>query len=335
VARASRTEEGLIERLAAVFARDGAPGGALLGIGDDAAVLAASDARLVWTVDTSVEGVHFERRWLSWLDVGARSFHAAVSDVAAMGARPRSALSSLILPADFPERALVELVRGQALASRELRCPVVGGNLSRGKPLSVTTTVLGSVDRPLTRAGARANDVLWLVGDVGLAAAGLALLRRRSPVKSLDRASRNAVAAALGAWRRPQARVREARRLAGRARAAIDVSDGLGRDAGHLAERSGVRIVIEEPRLRAALRPELLSVCELLRRDALSLALGGGEDYALLLTARPRVRLPGAQRIGHVEKGEGVVLVQPNGSRVNIAATGFDHFKARKRTLPR
>ena len=138
-----------------------------LGIGDDAAVL-KSAGRSVWTVDSAVEHVHFERAWLSCADIGFRSFQAAASDISAMGGAPFAALSSVIFPSDFSAAELNQLARGQRAAARALGCAIVGGNLARGAELSVTTTVLGRVKRPLLRSGARVGDELWLCGELGL-----------------------------------------------------------------------------------------------------------------------------------------------------------------------
>ncbi|MEB2322507.1 MAG: thiamine-phosphate kinase, partial [Sorangiineae bacterium] len=268
-----------------------------LGIGDDAAILAPRGRRLVWTIDAAVEGVHFERRWLTLADVGFRSFNAAASDLAAMGARPLGALSALALPPAASLRDVAAIGRGQAEAARSLGCPVVGGNLSRASELSVTTTVLGEATAPLRRAGARPGDELWLVGEVGLARAGFELLRAGHPART--RAARACVAA----WRRPHALLRRGVALAGRARACIDVSDGLAGDAAQLAQASGVRVIIDAGALRAALSPELAAVAAALGVEPLELALEGGEDYALL-AAGARLRRPSFARVsGRVTRG--------------------------------
>lgn len=302
---------------------------AALGIGDDAAVLRTVRRRLVWTVDVAVEGVHFERRFLSLSDIGARSFHAAVSDLAAMGARPIAALSGLVVPVALGARAVRGIALGQAEAARNLRCPVVGGNLSRGGELSVTTTVLGVADRPLTRAGARVGDEVWLIGDVGLAAAGRRLLLASHGRGRLPPPTRKAIEKCVTAFRRPQALVRAGMRLVERAHAVIDVSDGLVGDARHLAEASGVRLVLEEAALRRILGPELREAAEFLGEDALTLALEGGEDYALVATGPGRKRLRAMRRIGRVEQGRGVVVEGRSGS-LRRARGGFDHFSGRK-----
>jgi thiamine-monophosphate kinase len=321
------TEHELIAALTEIFGGAGARRVASVGIGDDAAVLRAPFAGLVWTIDVAVEGVHFNRAQTPPEVIGARAFHAAVSDIAAMGARPVAALSSLAAPRTLSGGVLKRLARGQARAARELRCPVVGGNLSRAAELSITTTVVGVAKRPLTRAGARAGDELWLVGDVGLAHAGLIALgakaRRRRPAGAA-----RAIAACIRAFQEPRARVAEGQRLVGRASAAIDVSDGLGADAGHIAAKSRVRLIIEEASLGAALRPELTLAAPMLGIDALEAALSGGEDYALLATGAPGRRPRGAVRIGRVVKGAGVVVENADGG-LRAAGKGFDHYRGR------
>jgi thiamine-monophosphate kinase len=275
----------------------------------------------VWTVDACLEGTHFRRSTLSLEDVGYRSFQAAASDLAAMGARPLAALSALTLPRGFSRRELGALARGQAKAARECGAAIVGGNLASGRELGVTTTLVGAAAHPLTRAGAVPGDELWLVGDVGLAALGLELLQA-----SPGRARRGHEAACVAAWRRPRALITEGLRLVGRAHAAIDVSDGLAGDVAHLARASAVRVVIDEAALTAALRPELCELAERRRRTALSFAIHGGEDYALV-AAGPGARRPRfAKRIGHVERGRGVFLRRGSGALVR-SGEGFDHLR--------
>jgi thiamine-monophosphate kinase len=292
----------------------------LVGIGDDAAVLARSGEPLVVTVDASVEGTHFLRTVASLGDIGFRAFQAAASDLAAMGARPLAAVAALTLPVDFTERELGALARGQAEAALATSCPLVGGNVARARELTLTTTLLGSALSPLTRDGARAGDECWLVGDVGLAAAGLELLRRRTRARSA--AERRCVTA----WRRPQALIERGLALPGRARAAVDISDGLAGDATHLATASRCRIVLEERALRSVLTPALCAVAPALGRDPLELALYGGEDYALAVAGSAAKRPRWARRIGRFERGSGGYLERLDGRRVPLRG-GFDHFE--------
>ncbi len=257
-----------------------------LGIGDDAAVL-KSAGRWVWTVDTAVEHVHFERAWLSLADLGWRSFQAAASDVSAMGGAPVAALSSVIFPPRFRATELTQLGRGQRAAARVLGCAIVGGNLARGAELSVTTTLIGSVKRPLLRSGARPGDELWLCGELGWAAAGLRLLQRGT-----RRGTSAAARRALAAFRRPRAELAAGLALARSAHAAIDISDGLAGDAAHLARASGVELVIDLAALAATLSPALRALAPGLGAPALELALYGGEDYALLRRAPSELGRP-------------------------------------------
>lgn len=314
---AKRSERQWVERLRERFATT-APG-VRLAIGDDAAVLAGRGDDWVCSVDASVEGVHFDRRFLGLRDVGYRSFQAAASDLAAMGAAPVAALSALILPAGLPAADLDELTLGQREASLECQCPLVGGNIARGTELSVTTTVLGSAQRPLSRGGARPGEQLWLVGKIGLAAAGLAALRLPDVT-----AGRGDLAGCVKAWRRPRALIAQGQELAKVASSAIDLSDGLASDARQLARASGVRLVVSREQLRAALEPELLAGSRALRRSALPFALYGGEDYALLATGPSARRPECAKPIGWVTRGQGLLL-DAGGWRIPIAG-GYDHL---------
>lgn len=299
----------------------------IVGIGDDAAVLAPSAMPLVWTIDAQVEGVHFRRDFMSMEDVGYRATMAAVSDLGAMGASPLGILAALVLPADFSDEDLRAVLEGQARAAEEVGTPIVGGNLARGSEISITTTVLGESSRPLTRSGARPGDEVVLAGPLGLSAAGLLLLQA-SAGKTNERSDTHPDAApALRAYRRPVARI--AAGLAARdvATAAIDVSDGLARDVGHIARGSGVRIALDPSRL---VTTELERAARIVGADPLSLALHGGEDFALVMTV-PSGRVPaGFVAIGRVLAGErstaDVVLEERGGMLVPVAEGGYDHF---------
>jgi thiamine-monophosphate kinase len=298
-----------------------------VGIGDDAAVLTPGTDKLVFTVDASVEHVHFERRWLSLADVGWRSLMAAASDLAAMGARPLCALSNLGTPRAVAASELSRIGRGQAAAAAAIGCPVVGGNISRGDVLSITTAVLGESSRPLLRSGARPGDELWLIGELGLAAAGLRLLRfRRGRRARGGPTGRRALERCVLAWRRPVALIDAGLELGRRAHAAIDVSDGLGSDARHIAASSKVKVVVEAEQLRRAMAPELGIAAAELDCDPLALMLQGGEDYALLCAGPARQRPRRARRIGRIERGRGAWLETERG--LAPLGSGFDHLHA-------
>ena len=284
--------------------------GVTLSIGDDAAIIDVGGEGLVSSVDTSVEGTHFRRPWLSLRALGYRATMAAASDLAAMGCRPRGLLSSLILPDDVSDADLLELAGGQRDACGELDMPLLGGNLARGVALSVTSTVLGQCapDGGLRRAGAQAGHAVLVSGELGMAAAGLHAL--------LAGVDDDDLAAALQAWRRPRARIAEGLLAVGVASGGIDVSDGLSLDASYLAEDSGVAVKLDSA---AVVSAALTQAAAALGADALELALHGGEDYALLVTA-PGV-LEGFVRIGRIEEGAGVWL-----DGAPIEPRGFDHF---------
>jgi thiamine-monophosphate kinase len=308
-----------LERVALLAARFGAPGaGISTGIGDDAAVFTPPVGPLVWTIDAQIEGTHFRLDWLSWQDVGWRSFMAAASDLAAMGAEPIAALSALGLAGSVDDAALEALAEGQAEAARVVRAPVIGGNLARATETSVTTTLLGRAERPILRSGARPGDGLFLAGPVGEAAAGLAILERGL----VQNAS---IAACVRAWRRPRALIERGAAMRDRATAAIDISDGLARDAAHVAEASGVTLVFAEDALRARASAELGAAAQLVGRDVLDLILAGGEDYALLATSASPIE--GFSRVGVVEAGPARVLLErADRTRRAVDARGFDHF---------
>jgi len=295
--------------------------GVRLGIGDDAAVFDAAPEPLVWSIDAAVEGVHFDRRWLSPEDIGYRATMAALSDLAAMGAKPLGVLAGLILPRTFEDASLDDLARGQRRAADALSTAVVGGNLSRGGELSITTTVLGTSARPMRRDGAKSGDGVWLSGAVGLSRVGLEGLVRGQPTTS----------EALAAFRAPMARIAAGLEAALVATAAIDVSDGLALDAARVAEASDVALVLEP---RSFVDETLQRAARSIGMDGLEVALHGGEDYALLVTAPPGEH-PGAafRLIGRVE--ERAAGQRPSGARVFLAAAGgdiplpprgFDHF---------
>jgi thiamine-monophosphate kinase len=288
-------------------------GARAVGIGDDAAVLAAPvGERLVASIDASVEGVHFRRDWLTAQEIGARATAAALSDLAAMAAAPLGLLLALGLPRDW-RRELDAIARGVGEMASSVGCPIVGGNVTRASELSLTITVLGSSARPLGRDGARAGDVLFVTGLLGGSGAALDALLRGERPSDAHRAR----------FASPRPRLAEARWLAERgARAAIDISDGLVADAGHLASASGVRLELGLDRL-----PRASDVTA-------EAAAASGEEYELLVAFAPE-SLPDADRfheafgvplthIGAVTHGTGVALSGPGG-RVD-PPRGHDHL---------
>lgn len=294
-----------------------------IGIGDDAAVLAVpSDQQLVVSMDTLVAGVHFPMQ-TSPADIGWKSLAVNLSDLAAMGATPAWVTLALTLPND--DRAWVEgFCDGFAALAREFKLALVGGDTTRG-PLSITVTIHGFVAEgmALLRSAARVGDGVFVTGTLGDAAAGL----RRVLAASQD----DALVRRLN---RPTPRVAQGLELRGRAHACIDVSDGLVADLGHICAASGVRAEIDVDSLPAS--PQLLSACA--RDERRALQLGGGDDYELCFTAPDAGSTAllsdlartgcGATRIGRIVAGSGVCVVDASGVDVDIARSGWDHFRA-------
>lgn len=312
------------QRIARLTARFGAPPWPDLGIGDDAAVLHPRGA-LVATVDASVEDVHFRRSFAPLDVLCARALEVAASDVAAMGATfgglGSGFLLSWSLPPSLDDDAFDALLEGARRAATRLGAPILGGNLTAGTVLALHTTALGILrGRSVRRRGASPGDTVYLSGPCGAASLGLrALLAQRE---------RETLLAPFAArWCTPRARIDLADELSAQCTAAIDVSDGLLQDAGHLARASGVAIVLEPDRF-----PMLEGQPDAARHlgcDVFELALTGGEDYELLVTAREPLPASRWTAVGTVIPGEGVWVRQPDGKLVAYASGGWDHFAGR------
>lgn len=283
-----------------------------LGVGDDCALLRLEPGeQLAASIDTLVAGVHFPDEAFPE-DIGYRAVAVAASDLAAAGARPLGMTLALTLPA-ADELWLHTFSEGLVAAVAALELPLVGGDTTRG-PLTITVQVFGAVPagEALLRGGAQVGDQLCVSGTLGDAAAGLALAEGRWPGDPdyADYLERR--------FYRPEPRLALGRALRGSATAAIDISDGLLADAGHIAAASGVKLVIEPDRI--PLSAALQSLAD--RDRALAWALAGGDDYELCFTLPAGGALPaGCTRIGRVEAGEGVDC--PGAPE---AATGYRHF---------
>jgi thiamine-monophosphate kinase len=281
-------------------------------IGDDAAIVEVpAGEKLVITTDTSVDGVHFRREWLNHFEIGYRATAAALSDLAAMAARPLGIVIALTLPeADRLEaRALATGIREGASA---VLCPIVGGDLSSGKILSLTITALGGVARPLSRGSAKAGQRVYVTGYLGGPAAAVRAWREGRDPTERDRAR----------FANPIPRIEPAVGLAQRgATSAIDISDGLIADLGHVAAASRVCIEIDVDRI-----PHVEGVTPIQ-------AANSGEEYEIVVTA-PEIDTKGfldefglaLTEIGRVVAGSpGVDLLQ-DGKKI-AAPPGFDHFR--------
>ncbi|MHA7817568.1 MAG: thiamine-phosphate kinase [Pseudohaliea sp.] len=282
-----------------------------LGIGDDAALLELPPGEvLVTSVDTLVEGVHYPEDTFPE-DVGYRALAVAASDLAAMGASPLACTLALTLP-EADELWLQAFSEGLARACADCRLPLAGGDTTRGPATVITLQVLGAcpADAVLRRNGARPGNQVCVSGTLGGAAAALAILEERW------HPGPEAADALLARFNRPTARLALGERLRGVATAAIDVSDGLLADLGHIAAASGVAIALDSAALPLA--PALADAGERGR----AWALAGGDDYELVFTLPAEAPLPeGCSRIGEVREGTGLSV---DGEAAE--AGGYRHF---------
>ncbi|HWH00330.1 MAG TPA: thiamine-phosphate kinase, partial [Pilimelia sp.] len=269
---ASTGEFGLIARVTARLPTGPA---CLLGPGDDAAVVAAPDGRVVASTDVLVEGRHFRRDWSSAADIGHRAAAANLADVAAMGAEPTALLVALCAPPALELAWAEELADGLAEEAALAGASVVGGDMSASPTLTIAVTALGDLGgrAPVRRSGARPGDVVALAGRIGYAAAGYTVLSRgfRTPTLLVE------------AFRRPQVHYPAGPQaaLAG-ATAMIDVSDGLLADLGHIARASGVSIDVQRSAFEVP--DQMRDAATALGVDPYGWILGGGDDHALVAT---------------------------------------------------
>jgi thiamine-monophosphate kinase len=303
-----------------------------LGSGDDAAVTVPGGATAT-SVDALVDGVHFRREFASLPQIGHKALATALSDLAAMGGEPGEAYVVLGVPTDLDEQGCLELLDGMAALASATGTTLAGGDVSRATELFLAITVVGHAAEPgalVTRAGAQPGDVLVLTGELGGAAAGLELLND----PALGDALLSETADELRSRQlEPRPRLTAGQALAGAgATAMIDVSDGLGADAGHLAEQSGVALSINGEAV-----PQAAGVKELATAAGQGpwRLLSRGEDYELLAAVPPE-RLEQAvavvrkaegttlTRIGEVLAGSGVEIRLPGGG--SLEPEGFDQL---------
>lgn len=303
----------LIDRMTAERVQ---PPSTLLGPGDDAAVVACADGRVVAATDVLVEGVHFRLDWSTPEQVGRKAVAVNMIDIAAMGAAPTALLVGIACPPDSPVAVIEGVTNGMWREAAAARAGVVGGDLVAARQLVISVTALGDLrgNAPVTRSGARPGDVVAVCGRLGWAAAGLAVLGRgfRSPatVVNAQRAPEPPYAAGLVAAR------------AG-ATAMIDISDGLLADLGHVAKASGVGLDVYASAI--PVHERVLDVAAALGADPVRWALTGGEDYALAATF-PSARSvpPDWSVIGGVLPGSGVLV---DGGEYDSDTEGWQHWR--------
>jgi thiamine-monophosphate kinase len=309
--------------------------GLLVDLGDDALVTRRRDVATIWTTDTLVAGVHFFADRIAWQDIGWKAMAVNVSDVAAMGGTPDLALITLALPADFLVDDAIALYQGVREAATAFDITLGGGDIVRSPVFSITVALSGIAVTPklgetavMTRGAARIGDVIAVSGQVGDSAGGLRLLQSES--YSNSESARHLRVAHI----RPNPRVDlgKAAVEAGM-RCAIDVSDGLLQDLGHIARASNVAIRIDAARV-----PISDALHEVFPGRALGIALTGGEDYELVLVGpRPVVEalidrsetpITEIGEVVHHPEAPRVAVVDETGLEIPLGDAGWDHFRS-------
>ena len=306
------SEATLIARLRELF-NTSFQSGVELGIGDDAAVLSASNNKLVATVDMAVEGVHFRCDWSSQFQIGAKLTTANLADIFAMGAKPKYLLVAAAISQVNNSEVITELAKGIRSVADNFKVSVIGGDLSKAERMSLSITALGELSgNPILRSNAQVGDLLYLSALPGLSAAGLAILNR-----GLDR-PRYVVDAHLN----PKLVAPD--KLIKVATSMCDISDGLVTDAGNIAKASGVAIDLNKELITSA--PDFKDLAELaneLGEDVFDWILTGGEDHFFLATVNPsNASEELGIRVGVVTTGGGEISLDG----AVIKKSGYQHF---------
>ena len=306
------SEAGLIGRLRDLF-HTSFQTQVQVGIGDDAAVIKSSNNKLVATVDMAVEDIHFNKKWSTPFQIGAKLTTANLADIFAMGAIPKYLLVAAGISELNNSETVTELAKGIRSVADKFEVTVIGGDLSKSEKMTLSITALGELsDQPILRSGARVGDLIYLSSLTGLSAAGLAILNRE-----LDR-PRYVVEAHLN----PKLVAPE--KLIKVATSMCDVSDGLATDASHLSFASRVNFNLSKDLIsQAADFKDLAELAKELNEDVFDWILTGGEDHFFLATVgKENESNELGIQIGSVGKGDGKLLLDG----VEIKKTGYQHF---------
>jgi thiamine-monophosphate kinase len=295
------------------------PGGAVVGVGDDAAVIRhTKDRYLLFTTDMLCQGDHFRTEWSSPKQIGMKAMEVNVSDIAAMGGLPTYAVVSLSLTPDTSVEFMDEFYRGIYKVADEYDFNVVGGDTTHADTMVVNVALLGEVekDRLSLRSDAKVGDIICVTGDLGKSAAGLELLKA---------GLRGDVSSHL----EPRCRLREARKIAHWCNAMIDVSDGLASEVNHICDRSKVGAVVHEEDIPVS--KNTTESAKKVGKDPLDFALSGGEDFELVFTVPKRhlkrihIDCP-LTVVGEIVEEKRGASIEKNG-RLRPLKGGYDHFK--------
>ena len=303
------SESELIAAISAVFNLSDANvrENVLIGIGDDGAVIAPSSRKSVLAADMAIEGVHFNRKWSTLREIGAKITAANLADIYAMGGDPKYLLVSAGLTADFGIAEITELAQGIAEEAALVGASVVGGDISRAEQLVISISVFGEVEKPITRSAAKVGDSVVISGLPGKSAAGLIQLQSGVTDSPF-----------ISAHKKPIVNYLLAKKFRN-VNSMCDVSDGLLSELNHIASASGVGIELDS-KLIADI-PGFKELEAGAQSDVWELVLSGGEDHVFVATTSAEIP-EGAFVIGRVDSGTGVKVSGIS----NLPATGFRHF---------
>lgn len=308
----------------------------LHGIGDDCAVI-EKDAENVFLVSTDslIEGVHFDLSYFSFIDLGKKALSVNLSDIAAMAGKPLCAVVSLAIPSKISEEQIIDFYSGLEQVALEFKLAIAGGDISKSPShFCITVTVMGEAkkDAYKLRSKAQVGDGIYVSGVVGAAAVGLAYFQKKKKVENPF----------IQAFKNPRPRLNLAKVLAEipEVHAAIDVSDGLLQDLGHVARLSDVGVRVNYGDVPRA--PDFEKACQELKLNPAETLLAGGEDYQLLFTMSDKgaraldqklslIKNLRVTRIGEiVSKEQGVKVFDEAHQEIKVKKTGFDHFISNK-----
>lgn len=300
----------------------------IVGIGDDCAVIKSGKKYLLYTIDSMVEGVHFNMKFpMNWSDVGYKSVVRAISDIAAMGGIPEYVLIALSLRKDLTNYMFKNLVKGIEKAVNEYGIILIGGDITSSKVVSLVVSVIGSCDNmPVLRSGAKIGDDIYITGYTGLSSLGLYILKKNLKTKNAD--------FFIESYKKPMARIDLGRNLLSFVHSMIDISDGVIGDLKHILEESNVGAIIEKDLI--PVHDGFLEIDGLSKNRIYDFVLNGGDDYELLFTAPQKNRKKIEKisiklkakitRIGSiVNKG---LYIKENGKVRLLKSKSYEHFKS-------
>jgi thiamine-monophosphate kinase len=293
--------------------------GLVLGIGDDSAITKDPSMFTLITSDMLIEGVHFDLRYTTFLQLGHKALAVNLSDIFAMGGRPRFFLVDIGIPSGIDSRDVEEIYKGVNVLAKRHGVAVIGGDTSISrKGFIICGTLIGESKRPIRRSGAGIGDGIFVTGALGDSAMGLELLRKtgKGIQKGQDAYSLSLIKRHLSPEPKPLRRT-------DRVTSMIDISDGLLIDLCHICDASNVGAVIYKERI--PLSKELTRVAHTMKKDPFDYALRGGEDYVLLFTSPSRYK-KGATRIGEIIR-KGRYIIDEKGRKTPFKSEGYEHFR--------